>query len=169
MADIDLKNFFLVLEGGFASDNEVGINSSYTSEGAFVRIGPDVNFLPRDDKLNIFFFGLRYAYANYNETLSGSDEDLNWGQVDIDLEQRGRSSSWVEMNMGLKVRVWRGLFTGYTLRFKFSRFSNTDGQQFESYFVPGYGLASRSNNWEFNYYLFYRLHWNKKPIKWKNN
>lgn len=168
IADIDLKNFFLVLEGGFASDNEVGPRSNYSSEGSFVRIGPDANFLARDDELHVFFFGLRYAYANYNEILIGYEDNLTWGRIDVDMEQRGLSSSWIEMNTGLKIRIWQGLFTGYTLRFKFSRFSNTEDQQFETYFVPGYGLASRANNWEFNYYIFYRFQWSKKPIKWKD-
>ena len=167
IADIDFKNFFLVLEGGFASDNESGIRSNYSSDGAFMKIGPDVNLLARDDKLHVFFFGLRYASATYNETLMGSEANLTWGQTDIDLEQKGQSSSWIEMNTGLKVRLWKGLFTGYALRFKFARFSDTTDQQFETYFVPGYGLASRSNNWEFDYYIFYRFQWKKKPIKWK--
>ena len=166
-ADVDLKNFFFVTEFGFAKANEEGGTSSYSSEGSFFRVGPDVNFLGRDKELHVFLFGIRFSKAFYNETLSGTIEDQVWGTTNVDLEQSNGSSNWVEMSTGLKVRVWRGVFAGYTLRFKFSRFSNTDDQLFESFYVPGYGLADHINNWSFNYYLYYRFQWNKKPINWK--
>jgi hypothetical protein len=166
-ADLDLRNFFFVAEAGFATATEAGTTAQYNSQGTFFRVGPDVNFLGREDELTVFFFGLRFAHAIYNETLTGIIEDQTWGTIEIDQEQANGKSNWVEMNTGLKVRLWQGIFAGYTLRFKFSRFSNTGDQQFETYYVPGYGLAGHVNNWSFNYYIFYRFQWKKKAIKWK--
>ena len=168
MADVDFNNYFLVAEAGFGGADEVGETSSYSSQGTYYRIGPDVNFFARDKGLNVFFFGLRFAQSFYNETLTGIYDDDRWGAINKDLDQGTSTSSWAEMNTGLKVRVWKQVFIGYSFRFKFVRFASTDDPQFASYFIPGYGLAARNNNWSFNYYVFYRFNWKKKPIRWKN-
>ena len=168
MADVDFNNFFLVGEVGFGGADEQGETASYTSNGTYYRIGPDVNFLARDKGLNVFFFGIRFAQSFYQETMTGVYEDSKWGTVNEDLDQGTSTSSWAEMNTGLKVRVWRQVFMGYSFRFKFARFETIDDQQFASYFIPGYGQATRNNVWSFNYYVFYRFSWKKKPIRWKN-
>lgn len=166
IADIDFNTFYLVGEFGFGGIQETGETASYNVDGTYFRAGPDANFISKDKALNSFALGLRYARSSFKETLSGSYDDQDWGLVEKDLSQGTLSSGWVEIAASLKVRLWKGLYTGYTLRFKFAR-SKPEQPVFETYYVPGYGFANRGNNWSFHYYLYYRISWRKKPIIWK--
>jgi hypothetical protein len=71
------------------------------------------------------------------------------------------------MTTGIKVRLFKGLFTGYVLRFRFLRSGTLPDVPLAPYYVPGYGLADRENTWGFRYYVMYRFQWSKKPVKVK--
>ena len=134
--------------------------------GTYLRIGPEVNFLHRDRQLNNFSFGLRYAWATYDEVAIGDVKEPNWGAVPVSFDVNNRSW-WLEMTTGVKVRLVKNIFTGYILRFRFLRRSTVPDVPFTSYYVPGYGLANRNNTWGFRYYIMYRIQWNKKPVRAK--
>lgn len=165
-AEVDFDRYFLITEGGFQQFKEANENVDYSMEGVYFRVGPESNFLHRDNLLNNFSFGLRYAWATYNEKTTGSVEESNWGAVPVDFDVDNRSR-WFEMTTGVKVRLYKGFFTGYILRFRFGRKSTVPNVPFTSYYVPGYGLADRNNTWGFRYYIMYRFQWSKKPIRAK--
>ena len=166
-AEVDISNYLLVFETGYQEFAERNDNVDYAMNGNFSRIGPAVNFLSRDKDLNSFTFGLRYAWASFNETVTGSVEEDNWGAVPVDFDIRNNTSRWFEMTTGVKVRLWKGLFAGYIFRFRFGRGGSVPEVPFEPYFVPGYGLAARTSTWGFRYYVLYRFQWLKKPVKVK--
>lgn len=166
-AELDLDQYFLVAEGGFQQFQEINGSVGYDMRGSFFRIGPEANFLHRDRMLNNFSFGLRYAYAAYNEIAIGAVEEPNWGAVPVSFNVNNKSW-WLEMTTGVKVRLYKGIFTGYIFRFRFLRTSTQPDVPFTSYYVPGYGYADRLNTWGFRYYIMYRIQWNKKPIRPKN-
>ncbi len=169
MADIDFGKFFGVIEIGRGAYKSTDSPTSYTSSGFFYRIGADVNLTAKDAKLNSLFFGLRYATSSFNETLSGELTNAGWGVNPISDEQSKSSVNWVEMNIGMRVRVWKSFFMGYAVRFKLLKHSAFNEGNFETYFIPGYGVAENTSNWGFNYYVQYRIEWKKKPIRWKEN
>ncbi len=169
-ADIDFGKFFGVIEVGRGAYKSQGAPTTlYTSSGFFYRIGADVNMTPRDTKLNVLYFGLRYATSSFNETLYGEQPSEGWGIEFINKEQDKSSTNWVEMNIGLRVRISNSIFTGYTLRFKLLKHNRHNEGEFETYFIPGYGVASNTVNWGISYYVQYRFAWKKKPIRWKEN
>lgn len=165
-AELDFDRYFLITEAGYQQFKEVNDNVDYQMEGTYYRIGPEANFLHRDNLLNNFSYGLRYAWATYNEKTTGSIEEPGWGAVPVSFDVDNRSW-WLEMTTGVKVRLHKGLFTGYIFRFRFMRRATEPDVPFTSYFVPGYGLADRNNTWGFRYYIMYRFQWNKKPIRAK--
>lgn len=169
MADIDFGKFFGVIEMGRGAYKSTDSPTSYTSSGFFYRIGADVNLTAKDAKLNSLFFGLRYATSSFNETLSGELANAGWGVNPISDEQGKASVNWVEMNIGMRVRVWKSFFMGYAIRFKLLKHNAFNEGNFETYFIPGYGVAANTSNWGFNYYVQYRIEWKKKPIRWKEN
>ncbi len=169
MADIDFNKFFGVIEMGKGAFNSGGEPADYSNSGFFFRIGADVNMTPKDSKLNVLFFGLRYGTSSFKETLKGGLPSSGWGNSAIDLNQQNSTANWFEMNLGLRVRVWKSFFTGYVVRFKLLKHSDANEAEFESYFIPGYGVASNTSNWGISYYVQYRIEWKKKPIKWKEN
>jgi hypothetical protein len=165
--ETDISNFGIMVEAGHQEFSETNDNVDYKMNGNFLRIGPMVNFLATDKQLNSFTFGLRYAFSSFSETVVGDVVEDNWGAVPVSFDVQNNKSEWVEMTTGVKVRLWKGLFTGYILRFRFLRRGTVPGVPFEPYYVPGYGLADRSSTWGFRYYLLYRLQWSKKLVKVK--
>lgn len=167
-AEVDVDRYYVVLEGGYQQFNEVNDNVDYSMTGNFFRIGPEANFLSTDNLLNSFSFGLRYAWGNFNEVVSGSVVEPNWGAVPVDFDIQNKSS-WVEMTTGVKVRLFKNVFTGYIFRFRFLRQATIPDVPFSPYYVPGFGLADKPNSWGFRYYLMYRIQWSKKPIRPKRS
>ena len=135
---------------------------SFSSQGSYFRAGVDVNLLKdreRNNYLadeNIIFFGLRFARAQIDETLSFETNDLVWGTGTIDQTNNGLGITWAEMTAGVKVSVFRNIYLGYNLRFKFLR---TFGEEtaLVPYQVPGFGRGNRETIFGFDYYLFYRI------------
>ena len=162
--EIDIDKYYLIAEVGFQHFREENENIRYGMQGTYFRIGPEVNFLHRDPELNNFSFGLRYAWASYNEKTTGPIEEPNWGVVPVDFDVDNQAR-WFEMTTGVKVRLYKGLFTGYVFRFRFLRKSTEPNVPFATYYIPGYGYADRKSTWGFRYYLMYRFQWDKKPIR----
>lgn len=165
--DTDFSNYNFMIELGHQQFAEKNGNVDYTMKGNFARIGPEVNFLSTDKQLNNFTFGLRYAWASFTETVIGDVVEDNWGAVPVNFDTQKNRSYWVEMTTGLKVRLYKGLFTGYVLRFRFLRSGTQPDVPFAPYYVPGFGLADRENTWGFRYYVMYRFQWSQKPVKVK--
>lgn len=167
MADIDFHKFFAVVEMGTGAYDSKNGSTNYSNSGTFFRIGADINMTPKDAHLNVLYFGLRYATASFSEKLKGELGSSGWGSSAIDLEQDNTTANWIEMNMGMRVRIWQSIFMGYTVRFKLFKHNTFSESKFEPYFIPGYGVASNTSNWGISYYIQYRISWKKKPIPWK--
>lgn len=162
--DTDIYKYGMVVEAGHQFFRETNDNVDYAIEGNYLRIGPEANFLNRDKALNSFFFGLRYARSGFDEKVTGTVEDDTWGSIPIDFDITNNKSRWFEMNTGVKIRIWKGFFTGYTLRMRFARKGTVPDVPFTPYFVPGYGYAHQKASWGFRYYILYRFQWSKKLI-----
>lgn len=169
MADIDFGKFFVVVEIGTGSYQEPEALTAYTSSGTFYRAGADVNMIAKDPNLNVFYFGVRYATSSFDETLNTDLPDLGWGVQPVDANQTNSRVNWVELNIGMRVRLWDSFFAGYAVRFKLLKHVIFSENNFESYFIPGYGVASNTNNWGISYYVQYRIEWKKKAIKWRDD
>ncbi len=167
-AELDVDKYYLVVEGGYQQFNEKNDNIDYSMKGNFFRIGPEANFLSKDNLLNSFSFGLRYAWGSFNETATGNVIEPNWGPVPVNFDVQNKSS-WVEMTTGVKVRLYKNFFTGYIFRFRFLRRTTVPNVPFSPYYVPGFGFSDKENSWGFRYYIMYRIQWSKKPIRAKRN
>lgn len=135
---------------------------SFSSQGSYFRAGVDVNLLKdreRDNYLadeNIIFFGLRFARAQIDETISFETNDPVWGTGTINQNNNGLGIIWAEMTAGVKVSVFKNIYLGYNLRFKFLR-TFSEETALVPYQVPGFGRGSRETTFGFDYYLFYRI------------
>ena len=168
-ADLALDRYMIVVDYGRSEttlENDPTRPSSdpysFSSQGSYFRAGVDVNLLKdreRDNYLadeNIIFFGLRFARAQIDETISFETSDPVWGTGTIDQNNNGLGIVWAEMTAGVKVSVFRNIYLGYNLRFKFLR---TFGEEtaLVPYQVPGFGRGNRETTFGFDYYLFYRI------------
>jgi hypothetical protein len=160
-ADIDFYRYFLTAEAGrwekkFSSDVD-----NYENSGDYMRVGIDVNFLKKDPEKNMFFFGARYGWGTYSETFSTLINDPVFGPGTNTYSNNSVKAGWGELTTGLRVKMWKFFWMGYTARYKFGLNTSETGE-FVSYDVPGYGKTTNPSTWGFNYQLLFRIPIQKK-------
>lgn len=153
--DTDLGRYFLTAEFGTSERMTSIPDGTYENNGRYFRFGVDINFLKKDPDRNMFFLGARYGRAFYDEKLAYTTQSDFGDQVKIS-ENTGLSSGWLELTTGLKVKVWKIFWLGYTARMKFAPSTLKDAP-LAPYEIPGYGLTFKKPWWGFNYYLLVRL------------
>jgi hypothetical protein len=162
-ADVDFHRIYLIGSYGVNQYQTSGEEFEYTNNGNYFRIGLEADFLKFDPDHNTLTFGLRYARANYSESLTTDILSPIYGPYQENLNNETVSARWFEMTTGLRVMVLKNLYMGYTFRIQLNRkiFNATD---FRSYDIPGFGRAEFKNRWTFNYYLTYRIPWKEKKV-----
>lgn len=155
--DIDFDRYYFTLEYGNWGRNLVSDSTAaYANDGKYWRVGVDVNFLTRDPDRNVFFLGARYGRSVFTESMTMVASDPLWGDISDSFYHSGIKASWVELTTGLRVKIWKIFWMGYTGRLKFAL--STDGSpEMLSYDVPGFGRTHRETTWGFNYYLMIRI------------
>jgi hypothetical protein len=161
-ADVDLRRYFLAFDYGAWARKFPGDSVSYSNDGRYWRLGADVNFLLKDAERNMFFIGFRYGRAVFSEDLSVISVDPNWGTIARNYNNTDVTSRWYELTAGIRVKMWKMIWMGYTARFKFGLKHKGDGTMIP-HDVPGYGGTDRESTWGFNYQIFIRLPFRKMP------
>jgi len=160
-ADVDFYRYYLAVDIGkwerqFSTDPE-----DYHNTGNYFRVGVDVNFLKKDTDKSMFFFGMRYGRGTYSENLTVTTTDPVWGNNTITYTNTDVAASWGELTTGLRVKMWKFFWMGYTARYKFGLNTN-EPRGFVSHDVPGYGKTENQSTWGFNYQLMFRIPVRKK-------
>ena len=161
-ADVDLGRYYPILELGRWSREAELTNGLYNNEGSYFRVGADINFLLKDPDKNMFFIGMRYGRAQYSERVLYSVTPELFPALQQTSSNPDASAGWIELTTGLRVKVWRGFWMGYTGRMKFlPHTKNTPG--FDSYDIPGFGLPFKGLYWGFNYQVYWQIPFKKAP------
>lgn len=154
-ADVDFYRYYLVAEVGQWKRNFTTLDETYSNDGSYWRMGVDVNFLKKDEQKNMFFLGVRYASAAFNEQLDISLGNT-WNTGSTSYSNTNTRATWAEATGGLRVKMGKFFWMGYTARYKFAL--NTKEQtNLVPHDVPGYGKTNKSSTWGFNYQLFFRI------------
>ncbi|MFM7329926.1 MAG: DUF6048 family protein [Bacteroidota bacterium] len=159
MVDTDIGKYYLVTEFGNWSRNLSITDGSYTNDGRYVRVGVDVNFLKKDPDRNMFFLGARYGRAFYDERVTYLNKS-EFGDQEKTAVNAGIRSGWVELTTGIRVKVWKIIWVGYTARMKFAP-GVPSASPLAPYDIPGYGLTFKKPWWGFSYYLMVRVPFKK--------
>ncbi len=104
----------------------------------------------------MFFFGARYGWGTYSENFSVTTVDPVWGTNTINYTNTDIKAGWFELTTGLRVKMLKFFWMGYTARYKFG-LSTNESRGFVSYDVPGYGKTANPSTWGFNYQLLFRI------------
>lgn len=155
-ADVDIHRYFLTVDYGTWSRDLQSANEIYSNDGTYYRIGLDANMLKNDPDKNVFFLGLRYGRSRYSESLLFQVNDPVWGEIQQRYTNAGATARWMELVGGIKVKIWKIVWMGYTARFKFS-LKTSDNPLMLSHDVPGFGLTDSPSYWGFNYQILVRL------------
>ena len=173
-ADVNLKNrFFPTLEVGYGKSDtwsEDGIH--YKTGAPYLRVGMDYNTFYKKKFQHKLLVGLRYAVSSFSydvQSLSVDDPiyggglgnpnitDGIWGGNLPPFDHTGMKGTmhWIEVCAGIRAHVWKGLYMGWALRYKF-RLSATTGEYGDPSYVPGYGTYG-SNTLGVSYTITYKL------------
>jgi Domain of unknown function (DUF6048) len=134
--------------------------SSYASKGQYFRIGLNYNLLQDTPSKNLAFLGLRYAKSFFEDHLvskvSYDSAGLVRNEGDLINEKQGNvTARWFEAVAGVKVKVWKILYVGGTIRYKFGlRFDEANSHT--PYDVLGWGLSD-GRPFGVNIYLSLRI------------
>jgi len=155
-ADVDFGRYYLALDYGSWSRKDSLSNGYYENDGRYFRVGVDVNFLLKDPDKNMFFIGFRYGRSSFSEQLNYEYSLADFGTIQRALTNPNAKAGWGELVTGLRVKIWKSIWMGYTARMKFMPGVKND-LEFETYDIPGYGKTSKPTYWGFNYQIFYRI------------
>lgn len=141
-------------------ENTRGTSYLYENKGAYFRFGGDWNFVKDKKSGNALSLGLRYARAFFEDQLEYS-ADQGFGDQDFNFSNPNLNARWMELTFNLRGKVVSNLYTGFTMRWQFSRKVNGEGV-LQTYDIPGFGKTKRQNSTAFDYYLMWRVPFNKK-------
>lgn len=159
-ADIDFYRYYLAIDYGSWARSEALSNGTYKNDGTYFRVGADVNFMLKDPDRNMFFLGVRYGQSKFDEMLTYTFTDPNFGDFQKSVTTGQITGRWIELTSGLRVKIWKSFWMGYTARLKFApKTSDTPGVV--PYDIPGYGRADKSTYWGLNYQIFWRIPFRK--------
>jgi hypothetical protein len=155
--DADVYRYYPTVEiGNWARDYSSENGSTYENSGSFWRAGIDVNFMKKDPEKNMFFLGARYGRSAYSEKARIITTDKLWGDLDQTYENTSVVANWLELTTGMRIRVWKIFWLGYTARFKFA-LNKDEGATLLPTDVPGYGATERPTTWGFSYYALVKF------------
>jgi hypothetical protein len=156
--DADFYRYYLAFDyGNWGRTFNTGNDSvHYKNDGNYWRAGIDVNFLTKDPEKNMFFFGVRYGRSSFSEDMQLLINDPTWGPSTQNYSYSGSAARWFELTTGLKVKMWKFFWMGYTARYKFGLKTDKTTEMIASD-VPGYGRTDKQSYWGFNYQLFFRI------------
>lgn len=160
-ADVDFGRYYLAMDYGAWSRKDSLDNGYYKNDGRYFRVGVDVNFLLKDPDRNMFFMGFRYGRSSYSEQLTYEFTADEFGEIQRELSNPDARASWGELTTGLRVKIWKYIWMGYTGRLKFMPSTKNTGE-LETWDIPGYGKTSKSVYWGFNYQVFFRIPFRKE-------
>jgi hypothetical protein len=167
-ADVDFDQFFVVANYGTSTYLIDEPTYRYENSGSYLRLGADINFMHKDPNLNIAFFGLRYSSSTFDDRLDYDTQaiiqsETGWPNTRETSRNSRVRANWYEVVTGLKIRVVKQLYMGFTLRFKLA-LSLKEADEFRPYYIPGFGKNINPSAFGFNYYISYRLPFRKKII-----
>jgi hypothetical protein len=157
-ADVDCGKYYLAVDyGSWARRYDISPEGLYTNQGTYWRAGVDLNLLMKDPDKNMFFFGFRYARSTYNENATViTTQNGPYGTYHNDVSNSDVRAWWMELTTGLRVKMWKEFWMGYTARMKLPPSVKGDAN-LKSYDIPGYGRNSNGFAWGFEYQIFWRI------------
>jgi len=163
-ADVDFYRYYLAVDYGASARTFASPDSgAYSNDGTYWRAGVDINFLAKDPERNMFFIGARYGHATFSHNLTVIAHDVFTDTFpELNYADTGVNARWYELTTGLRIRMWKMIWMGYTARFKFGLKYDVTENIIPTE-VPGYGRTHKDSYWGFNYQIFIRIPVRKTP------
>jgi len=157
------KMYFIAGELGYQKQIYDTENLKYTTEGVFMTIGADYDFLGYTVGRNdAFIFGIRYGIAQFNQTVDQYKIQNGYWNDDAyigNINSLNATAHWINIRTGLKVELLHNFYLGASVGVNLL-FNDTKLDNFSNLYIPGYGKNRNNKSWVFNYTLMYLLPFN---------
>lgn len=147
-ADCSVHNwFFPVAELGVAFSNawpDDGRCNFKVAPSVYARIGMNYNFLYKSNPDYQFFIGLRAGWSSFSYDIHGIQAGSEYYQADGPTQVTGLTSTafYGQALAGLKVKLWKGFFMGWSVRYNFNLHQTYSNPDYSAWFTPGRGTAT---------------------------
>jgi hypothetical protein len=163
---LNLKNtYFPIVEMGYGKCSTEDFNTkvSYKVNAPYVRIGFDINMLKDKFQSNRLYLGARYAFSTYEYDIAGPPmTDPIWGGTGaFSISGTSCTSHWLEVLMGVEVKIYKNFHMGWAVRYK-RELASTKNDYSKPDCIPGYGYTTNSTCWGGTYSLIFDLNWGMK-------
>jgi hypothetical protein len=159
------ENWFAAIEGGMVDIDMERSTHSYEAGGWFLRFGADYNFLHKKDAIHqdLVIASVRYGMGRLTHMAPLIVvSDPYWGDYSTSMESGRHLGHWLEFGGGLKTRIGRNFFMGWSVR---TRFLITQSREslITPYMLPGYGRSGKNTTVMLHYSLYYRIPLSGRP------
>lgn len=150
------KNLFLVGATGVNTYKYDEGQHIYSSNGAFVSLGADMNLTeqPTLSDRDIFFVGLHYGFAAFSQEVQNLIISNPFGDYNLSVPSEAVTAGWLQLSFGIKAEFATNFFVGWTAEAKLR--THLKEATTETYYIPGYGKnGENSYNLGLNIFLGY--------------
>ncbi|XOV92468.1 MAG: DUF6048 family protein [Bacteroidota bacterium] len=159
---LDFANNLLMVDFGYQRTIRTGATYTYNNEGTFYRIGLETNVLKNRSDANGLTLGLRYARSRFSDEMQITD-DFGFGVVDLSPKNNAVKSGWLELNLGLNVKVFEQIYFGYLVRYKvYKSIKGLEG--LDPFDLPGFGRNENNSTVGFDYYIRWIIPFRREPV-----
>lgn len=156
------NKYYPIFEIGYGSSNftDETFGIHYKSSAPYYKVGLNYNFTnkkgsaPRDS----YIYGLaRFAWtrAEYDVSAPPITDPVWGGSVGLDLSDVNGFYSWIELGVGVKVKIYKNFRMGWSIRYK-ARVNQVSGSNSRMWYVPGFG-NNRHTTFGGTYSLIYEI------------
>lgn len=155
------NKFYINADFGFQEASRVDDDGlfTYNNSGSFWRVGIDYNLMHKTFSEQAIFIGTRFGNASFMHDADYVSSTTVWGDQQKNIAVDGLSISWMELNLGMKIKVVKNLYLSTIIRTKV-RITNLDDALLGVGEMPGFGVNRNNITGAFSYRISYML-----PIK----
>ena len=161
--ELNLGNkYYPIAEVGYGScdftDETFGIH--YKSAAPYYKFGLNYNFSTKVGQApkNSFIYALgRFAFtrAEYDVKTPPIIDPVWGGESSLDLKGVNGFYSWIELGVGVNLKIWKHLRMGWSIRYK-ARVNQVTGGNSRMWYIPGFG-NSRHTTFGGTYSIIYEI------------
>lgn len=166
------KRYYAAAELGTENKTTEDDRLTSTSKGQYLKVGFDYNTYENWlDMENIISIGMRLGFSTFSQELIDYkiyNPYPYWGEappIASGQSYSGLNAGWVEVNAGLKAKVFNNIFVGFSVQLK-GLVTNNTPEGFDNLYIPGFNRTYNGNfGIGFNYTVSYFIPIYKKKIK----
>lgn len=170
------RRLFMAGESGFMAHKNIEDLYTYQTDGFFMKAGVNYNtfenWLEMDNEI---YFGFRYAFASFNQTLKNYTIFQRGIAIDFQKERYfptkkltkdkkyvNLNAQWLEISLGVKTELFTNFYVAAEVAFKRLLFAK-EPEGFKNLYIPGfYTIYEGGTGFALSYILSYRISLYKK-------